>query len=195
MKQYTWKGTVSWQVSANPHGLECGLGPALPLGPSRPAHHCTGPCSGFSCSRNAPTFPSSTPQNDKEVGRDRDQGRSQGVVALGGRRASPTCYPSLNELLGPHYVTVTPQNSALIICLFIQNLPRLLQEPPNRSSTFPFQCILHTQPEWSMKKKKRVSLPCCKLFSDTLWLSGQDSSCLGFSPYWVYSALLHPWGL
>lgn len=76
-----WKGFVSWQVSANPHVIECGLGPALPLGSSRPARHCTGSYSGFSCSRNALTFPSSTPQNDK-VGRDRDQGWSQGVVAL-----------------------------------------------------------------------------------------------------------------
>lgn len=149
-----WKGIVSWQVSANPYVVECGLGPASPLGSSTPAHGCPGPYSGFSCSGNTSTFPSSTPQNDKEVGRDRDQGWSQEVVALCGRRASLTSYPSLNELSGHHCVTVTPSNRALIIRLFIQNLPRLLQEPPNRSSTFSFQHILHTLPEWSIKKKK-----------------------------------------
>lgn len=163
-----WKGIVSWQVSANPYVVECGLGPASPLGSSTPAHGCPGPYSGFSCSGNTSTFPSSTPQNDKEVGRDRDQGWSQEVAALCERRASPTSYPRLNELSGHHCVTVTPSNRALIIRLFIQNVPRLLQEPPNRSSTFSFQHILHTLPEWSIKKKKKhVSLPCCKLFGDT----------------------------
>lgn len=86
-------------ASANPHVLECGRGPALPLGSSRPVHQCTGPYSGFSCSRNAPTFPSSTPQNDKEVGRDRErprvEPRSCGPVR---QRASLTCHLSLDEL-------------------------------------------------------------------------------------------------
>lgn len=83
--------------------------------------------------------------------RPRVEPRSCGPVR---QRASLPRYPGLNELLGYHYVTVTPQNSALIIRLFTQNLPRLLQEPPNRSSsTFPFQYILHVQPEWSIFKK------------------------------------------
>lgn len=199
-----WKGIVSWQVSANPYVVECGLGPASPLGSSTPAHGCPGPYSGFSCSENTSTFPSSTPQNDKEVGRDRDQGWSQEVVALCGRRASPTSYPRLNELSGHHCVTVTPSNRALIIRLFIQNLPRLLQEPPNRSSTFSFQHILHTLPEWSIKKKKSTCRSPAVSSSVTLpvapwagWLSGPCPPLLPglLTGYWVHSALLHPGGL
>lgn len=131
--------------------------------------------------------------------------QSQEVVALCGRRASPTSYPSLNELSGHHCVTVTPSNRALIIRLFIQNLPRLLlQEPPNKSSTFSFQHILHTLPEWSIKKKKSTCRSPAVSSSVTLpvapwagWLSGPCPPLLPglLTGYWVHSALLHPGGL